>query len=432
MKIRKLVYVENYGCPSNKFDLGIMVAYLNRDGYELTGAPEFADVFLINTCCVKKPTEDRILARLRFLNCLGKPTIIAGCLPKIDLPAIRRAVPDFSAVLDPYSVDKVPSAVREAESGGRNKFFFSEEPKLKLKMLRRRTSAVIDIMQIAEGCLGSCSYCCTRLARGALFSYPSRLIVDQIREAVEEGIKEVWITAQDTGAYGLDFESNLPELLEDVCTIEGSFIIRVGMMNPLHALDMLDQLINAYKDEKVFKFIHLPLQSGNDDVLRRMNRLYTVDGFKEIVEAFRREMPEVTLSTDIICGFPGEDEEAFEDSLEVIAEVEPDVINISKFSPRPGTEAAGMKQLPSQVVKRRSKRMSELSMEVSHKRNQRWLNWVGEVLIDEKGRDDSWIGRNFAYKPTVVHCGENLLGRRVKVCVENAFQTYLEGKVIKF
>ena len=430
MTSQKHVYIENYGCPSNKFDLEIMVAYLNKAGYEIINVPESADVFLINTCGVKKPTEDKILARLRFLNSLGKPTIIAGCLPKIDLPAITKAVPNFLAVLDPYSVDQVSSAVKEVESGRRNQFFFSEAPRLKLQMLRHRTSEVLDIMQIAEGCLGSCSFCCTRLARGALFSYPSRLIVDQIREAVRDGIKEVWITAQDTGAYGLDIGSSLAELLEEICTIEDSFNIRVGMMNPLHALDMLDQLIDAYKDEKIFKFLHLPLQSGNDDVLRRMNRFYTVEDFKEVVNAFRREIPEVTLSTDIICGFPGEDEEAFEDSLRVIAEVEPDVVNVSKFFPRPGTAAARMKQLPSQVVKMRSKRMSELRMEVSFKRNQHWLNWVGEVLIDEKGRKGSWIGRNFAYKPTVVHCEKDLLGRRVKVCVENVSQTYLEGKII--
>lgn len=429
---QKHVYIESYGCPSNKFDLEIMIAYLNKAGYKVINIPNLADLFLINTCGVKKPTEDKILSRLLFLSRLNKPIIVAGCLPKIDLSSIRKVIPNFLAVLDPHSIDKVSLAVKNANSGHRNHIFFSEEPKLKLQMPRFRTSEVIDIVQIAEGCLGSCSFCCTRFARGTLFSYPLKLIIDRISKAVKDGVREVWITAQDTGAYGLDIGSNLAELLEEICTIEGSYVIRVGMMNPFHVLDMLDQLIDIYKDKKIFKFIHLPLQSGNDDLLRSMNRHYKVEDFRKIINTFRREISEITLSTDIICGFPGEDEKAFEDSLKVIKDIMPDTVNISKFFPRPGTAAARMKQLPSQVVKKRSKKMSNLCKEISLKRNQRWLKWIGEVIVDEKGRNDSWIGRNLSYKPTVLHCRKNLFGRKMMVRVENAFQTYLKGKIINY
>jgi MiaB/RimO family radical SAM methylthiotransferase len=254
--------------------------------------------------------------------------------------------------------------------------------------------------------------------------------VDQISRAVRDGVKEIWVTAQDTGAYGLDIGSNLATLLKEMCHIEGKFIMRIGMMNPQHAFNMLGRLINAYKDGKIFKFLHLPLQSGNDNVLRRMNRPYTTETFKRTINVFRGEITDLTLATDIICGFPSEDEEAFEDTLKVIAEVEPDIVNVSKFFPRPGTAAAGMKQLPSQVVKRRSKRLNELRFRVSHKRNQRWLNWVGEVLIDEKGKKGAWIGRNLAYKPVVIKSDKDLTGLRVEVRVVRVFQTYLEGEMI--
>jgi len=427
---QKYVYIENYGCPSNKFDSEIIVAYLKKVGYELVDVPKFADLLIINTCAVKKPTEDRILSRLHFLKDLNKPIIISGCLPKINLQGIMKAVPNFSAVIDPYSVDQITKIIKYVESGRRNLVFFSNVPKIKPQMPRCRMSKVIDIMQISEGCLGSCSFCCTRFARGVLFSYPLKLIINQISSAVRDGIKEIWVTSQDTGAYGMDNNSSLAELLADICRIEGFFRIRIGMMNPFHILDKIDELIDAYKDDKVFKFLHLPLQSANEKVLRRMNRFYNVKDFKRIINAFRKEIPKITLATDIICGFPNEDEMAFKDSLRVITEIKPDVVNVSKFFPRPRTAAAKMKQLPTQIVKMRSRRMSKLVKEISNKQNHKWLNWTGEILIDEKGGNSSWIGRNFAYKPIVVHCEKDLWGQRMKICVEKVFPTYLEGTII--
>jgi MiaB-like tRNA modifying enzyme len=430
MSKQKTVYIESYGCPSNKFDLEIILAYLHKLGYQLVDVPDCADLFVINTCGVKKPTEDRILSRLNFLNSVDKPLIISGCLPKINLQGIIKAVPNFSAVIDPHSIDQLTKAVKYIENGKRNLVFFSDDPKIKPQMPRFRMSKVIDIMQISDGCLGSCTFCCTRFARGNLFSYPLQVIVNQVNSAVRNGIKEVWLTSQDTGVYGKDTNSSLAELLKDICRIEGFFRIRVGMMNPFHIQDKIDELIDAYKDNKVFKFLHLPLQSANDKVLRCMNRFYTVKDFKKIIDAFRKDIPKITLATDIICGFPNEDERAFQDSLRFIAEVKPDVVNVSKFFPRPRTPAAKMKQLPTQIVKMRSKKMSKMVKEISHKQNQKWLHWTGEILIDEKGRNRSWIGRNFAYKPIVVHCETDLWGKRVNICVEQVFPTYLEGTII--
>ncbi len=427
---QKYVYIETYGCPSNKFDSEIIVAYLKKNGYALVGDPNFADLFIVNTCGVKKPTEDRILSRLHYLKNLDKPIIISGCLPKINLEGIMKTIPNFSAVMDPYSIDQITRVIKCVESGRRNLIFFSDVPKIKPQMSRFRMNKIIDIMQISEGCLGSCSFCCTKFARGVLFSYPSKLIIDQINSAVRDGVKEIWLTSQDTGAYGMDNNSSLSELLTDICSIEGFFRIRVGMMNPFHVRDKLDELIDSYKDDKVFKFVHLPLQSANEEVLRRMNRFYNVKDYENIINAFRKEIPKITLATDIICGFPNEDENAFQDSLRFIAEINPDVVNVSKFYSRPRTEAAKMKQLPTQIVKMRSKRMSQLVKEISNKQNHKWLNWTGEILIDEKGKNISWVGRNFAYKPIVVHCEKDLLGQRVNICVEKIFPTYLEGTII--
>ena len=322
---QRTVYVESYGCTANRFDLEVMLAHLTNAGYKVVGDPEKGDVLVINTCGVKTQTESRMLARLQALSGLGKPVIVAGCLPKINMQAIRRVAPSFAAVLDPYSVGRITDAVGRALAGERNMLFLSDRPVVKVAQPKVRLNRAVEIVQIAEGCTGACTFCCVRFARGRLFSYPKELILDRVKKAVSEGVREVWITSQDNGAYGLDIKTNLAELLEEICRVDGDFMVRVGMMNPNHAMRILEPLIEAYQDRKVFKFLHLPLQSGDDDVLRRMNRYYTVEDFIEVVESFREAIPRITLATDIICGFPGESEEAFERTMRVIEDVKPDI-----------------------------------------------------------------------------------------------------------
>jgi tRNA A37 methylthiotransferase MiaB len=165
-----------------------------------------------------------------------------------------------------------------------------------------------------------------------------------------------------------------------------------------------------------------------------MRRFYSVEDFKRIVNAFRASFPEMTLATDVICGFPGEDEEAFEKTLQLIGEVKPDIVNVSKFFARPRTAAAEMQEdfVPFQEIKRRSGVLAKLTREVAFERNQRWIGWMGEVLIDEVGKTaGSWVGRNFAYKPIAVKSAGNMLGRVVSVNIVRAFSTHLEGEIVE-
>jgi len=428
---QKTIYVENYGCTANRFDFEIMLAYLISAGYRLSVDARSANMILMNTCGVKKPTEDRIIAQISALGRLNKPLIITGCLPKISFEAISSAAPNFSAMLDPQSVDKIPLALKACESGEKNRTFFSQEPLLKLEQPKLRLNPVVDIVLVSEGCVGACAFCCVRFARGALFSYPQETIMRRVSQAVSEGAREIWITSQDNGAFGLDRKTDLAALLRECCSVSGKFWIRVGMMNPDNVLRMLPKLIDAYKDEKVFKFLHLPVQSGDNETLRHMNRRYKAEEFKEIVNTIREEVPEITLATDIICGFPGESHEAFQRTLELAEETQPDIVNISKFFARPNTPAEKMVQLDAVKVAERSRKLTELVRGISFKRNQRWLNWQGEILVDEKGKGSSWIGRNFAYKPIVIKSSENLLGRFIRVQISKAYSTYLEAEVIR-
>ncbi len=428
----KKIYVEGYGCAANKFDLEIMLAHLANAGYRFVESADLSDVILVNTCAVKKPTEDRIIGRIRLLSRLNKPLIIAGCLPKIDFKAVLKSAPDLSAALGPQDVDKILVAVRCAENGKRNVVFCSDRSIAKLEQPKIRLNPAIEIIAISEGCTGACTFCCVRFARGALCSYPKETIVKRVSQAVSQGLKEIWLTSQDNGAYGLDIDEDLAELLTECCKVNGKFMLRVGMMNPDHVSRILPKLIESYKNEKIFKFVHVPVQSGDDATLARMNRRYTAKGFKKVVSKFRKEIPKVTLSTDVICGFPGESREAFEKTVRLIEDVEPDIVNISKFFARPRTPAMRMKQLDVTEVMDRSRKLTDLVKKISLDRNQRWLNWEGEILVDEKGRDSSWIGRNFAYKPIVVESHRNLAGKFLRARVNKARSTFLEAEIVDY
>jgi MiaB/RimO family radical SAM methylthiotransferase len=263
-----------------------------------------------------------------------------------------------------------------------------------------------------------------------LRSYSIKEITDRVQSDFVAGAKEFWITSQDTACYGRDLHINLAELLQKVADLSGDFKVRVGMMTPNLVTDMQKELIVSFKNDKIFKFLHLPVQSGDNDTLKRMRRFYTSEQFKRIVEAFRTEFPDLALATDIIVGFPGETNNAFENTIKLLEEVKPDVVNVSKFFSRPKTAAAQIQDglVDRDEIKRRSAVTAELAKQVSFERNRRWVGWEGEVLVDEKGKvEGSWVGRNFAYKPVAVKSKDNLLGKTVKVKVVEALTTYLKG-----
>ncbi len=427
-KPSKRVFVKSYGCPTNTSDGEVMSGCLSTGGYDIVSKPQDADVLIYNTCAVKTPTEDRMFHILRHVP-QGKRLIVTGCLPLINFERLKSEI-DFDGVLGPAPGSKVVEAVDRILRGDRV-VALENDSTPDLNLPRVPVNEVIGIIPINYGCLGSCSYCCVLLARGRLRSYKPSEIEQRVRQALTFGVKEIWLTSQDTACYGRDVSTDLVHLLKTICEVEGDFLVRVGMMTPNIALDILDDLVDAYKHDKIFKFLHLPVQSGANEVLRLMNRLYSVENFKKIVQSFRKKIPEITIATDVICGFPGESDEAFARTTELIKEVQPDVVNVSKFFPRPHTPALEMTQLDSSEVKDRSKAMAALSRRIAFERNKGWMHWKGTILVDERGRDESWIGRNFAYKPVVVKSKHSLLGRFLNIRVRKTFATYLEAETTR-
>jgi len=425
----KRVHVESFGCPTSKADGEFMAGCLSEAGYEVVEGTEDADVLIYNTCAVKSPTENRMMSMLKKAP-KDKQIVVAGCLPLINLERLTAEV-DFDGLVSPGLGCDIVEVVRSV-GRGEKVMLLRRNPMPSLDLPRLPINEVVGIVPISYGCLGSCSYCCVRFARGHLRSYRVEELVERVNRDLDSGAKEIWLTSQDTACYGKDSDTDLAELLRAVCEIDRAFFVRVGMMTPNQAFEILDELVDAYRDERVFKFLHLPVQSGDDEVLERMNRFYSVKEFKTIVSCFREEFPRITIATDVICGFPGESEDAFERTVELVEEIQPEIVNVSKFFPRPGTPAKAMEQLSPLAVKERSRRIAGLARNISLDGNRAWLGWEGKVLVDEVGsKAGSLIGRNFAYKPVVLKTDEALLGRLVDVRIVRTSPTYLEGEVCR-
>jgi MiaB-like tRNA modifying enzyme len=428
------IAIKTYGCSANTADTETITGILTNQGHQITTDIE-ADIIIFNSCAVKGPTENRIINAIKQTP-KTKKIIIIGCLPKINIERLKHET-QFNGIAGPSIGEGIIELVNRVTNGKKITTLQGQLPQIekpKLTLPKINTNPVISILPISIGCLGSCAYCAVVFARGKLQSYNISEIVQRVKADVAAGVCEFWITSQDTAAYGRDIGRNLADLLHAVCDVDGDFMVRVGMMTPNLIVDMQSDLIEAYKSPKVFKFLHFPIQSGDDNVLKKMRRFYTAGEFKESVAAFRGVFSHWTLATDVMVGFPGETKQAFENTLQLLKDVKPDVTNVSKFFARPKTLAAEINEgkVSSEVIKQRSVVVARLVKQLSFERNKQWEGWSGKILVDEVGKiGGSWCGRNFAYKPIVVKSAQNLLGKALPhVRVVEVTDTYLVGELM--
>jgi MiaB-like tRNA modifying enzyme len=428
------IYVKGFGCSSSLADAEVLAGCLLNAGHSIVNSVSEADTILYNTCAVKAPTENRMIDLLKRVP-KEKKLIVAGCLPLVNFGRLRREV-DFDGIVGPAFAEKIIGAVNQVSEGLYVEDLEDMGSLPQIDLPRKRVNRVVSIIPISYGCLGSCSYCCVRFARGALRSYEIGEIVGKVKRDLAEGVREFWLTSQDSACYGKDRGTSLAELMNAVCDVEAKFFVRVGMMTPNNLLLIFDELMAAFDDEKVFKFMHLPVQSGDDEILRRMNRLYSVKDFVGILKRFRMRFSRSTVATDAIVGFPGETEAAFNRTCRLVESVKPDIVNVSKFFVRPGAAAGCLEpKVSSGEVKRRSTALSNVTRSLARESNSLWMGWKGRILVDEVGRQGTFVGRNFAYKPVVIKGGESeadapLLGEFVDVRVVGFSQSCLFGEVL--
>jgi threonylcarbamoyladenosine tRNA methylthiotransferase CDKAL1 len=426
------VFVKSFGCSSSYADGEVLAGCLDQAGFQLVGSVQAADVVVYNTCAVKGPTENRMIDLLKKVP-KSKKLVVAGCLPLINFERLCGEV-RFDGIAGPAIGEGIVAIVRSV-SNGKKVVATADALRTKpsLRLPRQRLNPVTSVVPVSYGCLGSCTYCSVVFARGRLRSCAVQEIVDRVKEDLAGGAREFWVTSQDTACYGRDQNTNLAELLRALSDIEGDFRVRVGMMTPNMANNILDDLIRAFQSGKIFKFLHLPVQSGDDQILQHMRRFYSVEDFKRIITAFKKNFSEFTLATDVICGFPGESEEAFWRTVRLIEEVKPDVVNVSKFFARPRTAAAEMQEdfVPHPEIKRRSAILAKRAKEIALEKNRGWIGCTEEIFVDEVGKlSGSWVGRNVAYKPVSVKSIDNLLAKTLTVNIVKASSTHLEGEVV--
>ena len=417
------IFVEAYGCSASFADSEMISGLIQNGGHVLADDSSDSDLNIIVTCSVKDATANKMVNRIKSLK--SKPLIVAGCLPKAERKNVER-FSENASLLGPNSLGKTLQIV-DTTLRGRKQIALDDSDLSKVGLPKVRLNPAVGIVEIASGCMSECTFCQTKLAKGDLASYRLGDIVRQVQTEVKDGCKEIWLTSTDNGCYGFDIGTDLPSLVDAVADIPSKFMIRVGMMNPMYMPRIKERLVESFGNDKVFKFLHVPVQSGSDKVLQDMKRGHTSETFRRVVNDARGRYGDFTISTDIIVGFPSETEEDFQETVSLLDETRPDVVNLSRYSARPRTDAATWKQIDVTEVKRRSKIVFEQINKISVKNNKRWLGWEGEVLFDEK-TEEGIKGRNFAYKPVFVREDVDM-GQTHTVKITNVSQSALLGKI---
>ena len=431
-------YIETYGCTSNKSDSYIISNVLSKSGYH-SSTIEAAAFVIINTCAVKQQTENKIKSRLselynRFKNEPNKHFVIAGCLPHVEpgyIEVIKKIIPTFSAIIDLDNLNDVPLIFEEIKSGRTNLIYKSKDSIDKSNILiNYPPGKITGIVPISEGCLGSCTYCCVKNARGKLNCYDPENIVRNVEHQLEQNIKQIYLTSQDCSTYNYN-NTHLQELIQNIVALKYDFFLRVGMLNPRFLIDKFNQLLQIFKFKKVYQFLHVPIQSGSDIVLAKMNRTYKISDIEGKLKTLKQTYPFLTLSTDIICGFPGETEDDFQQTIDLIKWLKPEILNISKFTPRPGTKAKSMKQVNSREIKERSIKLSKLFRASLNDINKDWLGWEGKVLVLHGGsKPNQAFGRNFAYKNIFIDDAKTSFGDFISVRIFKVKGFNLHAKLV--
>jgi len=417
------IWVEAYGCSASFADSEMISGLIVNGGHTLAQSQSDSDLNLVVTCSVKDATANKMVHRIKSLK--TKPLVIAGCLPKAE----RESVEKFSnkaSLLGPNSLGKTLEVINSTLQGIK-KIALEDTDSSKVGLPKIRLNPAIGIVEIANGCMSECTFCQTKISKGDLTSYRIGDIVRQVKKEISDGCKEVWLTSTDNGCYGFDIGEDLPTLVNSVCNIDEEFKIRVGMMNPMYMPRIRDSLLKSFENDKVFKFLHIPVQSGSDKVLNDMKRGHTADTFRATLKKFKTKFPRFTISTDIIVGFPTETEEDFEKTVDLLLETKPDIVNLSRYSQRPGTDAAEWDQVEVSKVMRRSKIISDLIEKTCLENNHNWIGWKGKVLFDEMS-DGAVKGRNFAYKPVFVK-EDVKIGQTYNVEILDATGRSLHGKI---
>lgn len=434
----KRVHIETFGCQMNKSDSEKMLGLLASEGYGWTDAPEEADLILINSCSIRENAVNRLIGHLGRLKPLKKqnPELIigvGGCVPQHEKENLLKRVPHLDLVFGTQTYHKLPELIRDFKASQRPIVSIvrqvDEYPEEVPVIREGKHHAWITVQ---HGCSAFCTFCIVPYTRGQQISRSVESIKDEIRQVAAEGYKEITLLGQNINTYGFDLEPaiSLGKLLHEIHDIDG--IERIRFLTS-HPINMRDDLIDAMADlPKVCEFLHLALQSGDDEMLKRMRRNHTVDFYGAWVDKLRARIPHLTLTTDFIVGFPGETEEQFQNTIASVRRFAFDSANTASYSPRPRTPAAMFKdQIDEETKARRLNELNTVVREVALQQNRRLLGGVEQVMVESyDDKRGNLKGRSRGNK--VVHFEGNprLIGEIVQVRIFDVTPNTLRGRMI--
>lgn len=427
----------------NKSDSERIATVLEKIGYQKASNENEADLILVNMCSVRQSAVDRVFGLNQKFSKLKKQranlkTLLTGCISKRDLKKFEDV---FDYVLSIKTLPKWPEFLKKEKfvfySNPRDERFVEEFKCDYLKIKLKPEKNFSALIPISTGCDNFCSFCIVPFVRGPLICRNHKEILEEVKEGVKTGAKEVWLLGQNVNDYRspIDSSVNFAKLLKMVNEIEGNFWIRFTSPNPKNFSDELIETMA--KSQKLTPYLNLPVQSGDDEILKKMNRPYTIKQYKNLVKKIRSAFKkfrkglekEIAISTDVIVGFPGETENQFKNTVKLFKETKFDMAYIAKYSPRPGTAAEKMEDnVPKKEKERRYKILTEILKKTAQAKNKKFVGKEIEVLPEEE-KDGFLIGKSRHYKTVKFEGNKNLIGNFVKVKILRTSPFGLKGEL---
>ena len=431
-------FVQTFGCQQNEADSERLAGLCCAMGYEKASSPEEAELILVNTCAVREHAEKKalsIIGQYKHIKDKNPAVVIGvgGCMvtQKSRADKLKMSYPYVSFTFDTAAIHTVPSLVLNALRGGSRKFILSDEWKINEGVPIHRESKHMAWLSIMYGCNNFCSYCIVPYTRGRERSRSADSIVEEAKMLIADGAKDITLLGQNVNSYNGGDGVDIAELMHRICALPGDFRLRFMTSHPKDASDRLIEAMAT--EEKIVRHFHLPVQSGSDRILKLMNRKYDTSAYLEKIAKLREAVPDVSITSDIIVGFPGETEEDFEGTLDILSKVRYDMIFSFIYSPRSGTPAASMEdQIPHEVSTARFERMLALQNKISDERNERFLGRTVRVLVEDTSKSNSGMltGRGDAVRPIHFAGDRSMIGEFVNVKITRATTFCLEGEII--
>ncbi len=429
----KFIYIKSYGCQMNVYDSNRMKDIFKDKGYEVTNDINKANLTILNTCHIREKAVEKVYSDIGRIKKIKENNnmklVIAGCVAQAEGNEIRKRSPIVDYVVGPQSYHKLPNMIDNIDHPINSDFLQNE----KFKNLIYNSSKISsEFLSIQEGCDKFCSFCVVPYTRGPEFSRPVDDIINETKKYVSNGIKEIILLGQNVNAYhgtALDGKSkDLSYLINKISEIEE--VKRIRYMTS-HPIDMKDSLINTHAtNSKLMPFLHLPIQSGSDRILKKMNRKHTVDDYLRIVDKIRSVRPDIAMSSDFIVGFPDETDKDFENTMNFIEKVNFVIAYSFTYSPRPGTPAQYKDNIENSVKKARLSALQSLLTQQQINYNKSFLNKYVEVLFEKNGRHEGqFIGRTIYNQSAFTNSKEKILNKILKVKITNSTNYALECQI---